>query len=152
MSNQYTTSQVADMLNITNSKLYYAIRSMDLKIERDHKGERVFSDNDISILKQAIAIVENGGTYKQASRHLLQGEVIEVDHTPPKQFNEQNIKALARIISQEVSKDSEETSKKLLKELEELKQEVQSLKAELKQEKEQEPEQKGFFSKLFSKN
>jgi len=169
MAKVYSTSQVADILGVTNSKLYYAIREMSLNIDTDHRGDRLFSDEDISLLKQAFAIVESGGTYKQAYNHLVKGEVIEVDHTPIKQqLDSEGVKELLKAISQEMAnnnKDVQEQTIKAISEntqstkemaqvMQELKDEIQALKQELAEMKAEppEPEQKqGFFSKLFGK-
>lgn len=165
MAKTYSTSEVAKILGVSNSKLYYAVREMNLEVDTDHRGDRLFTDEDIALLKQAFSIVESGGTYKQAYNHLVQGDIIEVDHTPPKQFNEQNLKEFIQVITKELAKSNQEMQEQTIKaisentqsykdntkEMQELKDEIKNLKAEIKELKNQEPESKGLLAKLFGK-
>jgi DNA-binding transcriptional MerR regulator len=169
MSKTYSTSEVAKILGVSNSKLYYAIREMSLEIDTDHRGDRLFTDDDIALLKQAFSIVASGGTYKQAYSYLVQGEIIEVDHTPPKQFNEQfneqNLKEFIQVITKELAKSNQDMQEQTIKaisentqsykdntkQMQELKDEIKNLKAEIEELKSQEPENKGLLARLFGK-
>jgi len=165
MSKIYSTSEVARNLGVSNSKLYYAIREMSLDIDTDHRGDRLFTDDDIDLLKQAFKLVDNGGTYKQAYKYLVKGEGVQVENIPVRQFDDKTIKNLLQAITQEVAKnsndvqeqtikaisDNTQSTKEMAQVMQELKDEIKGLKQELAEIKAKEPEPQGFFSKLFSK-
>jgi len=166
MSKIYSTSEVAKILGVSNSKLYYAIREMSLEIDTDHRGDRLFTDDDIALLKQAFSIVASGGTYKQAYNYLVEGNVQELDSTPQiANYDDINLKGILQEVTRELAKSNQEMQEQTIKaisentqsykdntkQMQELKDEIKNLKAEIKELKSQEPENKGLLARLFGK-
>lgn len=107
----YSTSQVASILNIPDSKVRYYTSSFDdiLKIEVSNKQRR-YKESDIDKLKFILSLKEEGMTIKQIQDYCTE---VDFDNSKDIQIKESNplaIKTLARAITEVLL---EEQDKKL---------------------------------------
>ena len=75
----YTISEVADMLHVTVSNVRYYENEFDaLKVRKDSKGNRLFTQSNIETLRQIIYLTkEEGYTLEGAKKVLKQKETIQ---------------------------------------------------------------------------
>lgn len=116
----YSTSQVATILDVADSKVRYYTKVFDdlLHIEISNKQRR-YTDDDIEKLKFLVSLKEDGLTIKQIQEYC---EEIDWDDNKGIQIKEDNplhIQTVARALAEEQSKLMESFKADLLKTLKE---------------------------------
>jgi len=56
----YKIGEVSEMLNIEQHTLRYLENSLKLKIKRDERGDRLYTDSDIDTLRLVLKLKEKG--------------------------------------------------------------------------------------------
>lgn len=124
----YKIGEIAELLNIEQYTLRYLESSLNLKIRRDDRGDRIYTDSDIETFKLIIKLKNEKGLNTTAIKHALNNleehqetSVAPVENNHYPDFH--NLKTLAeKIVEQNTA---------LLKKNEEIENRLESMNAKL---------------------
>lgn len=123
----YSTSQVANLLEIPDSKVRYYTSAFDdiLKIEVSNK-QRKYTDEDINKLRFILELKDEGMTVKQIHEYCEQVDFESENGIQIKESNPLSIQALAKALMEEQTKQMQELKIEQQKQLQQFKEELKS--------------------------
>lgn len=159
----YKIGEVAEMLGIEQYTLRYLENSLQLKIKRNEKGERLYTESDIDTLRLVIKLKEKGlntTAIKMALQNVEESEVVDL---VPENDKAYPLPAEVMAIAQKIIEQNDELmrmNKELAKRIDELEKKIEKRNEEREKrideflrlwKAEQEGKNKSWFSKLVGK-
>lgn len=130
-------SELAELLKTTNRTIRYYEQELELQINRNEHGQRVYSEHDIELYKTILQMKDKGLTLKTI-KFILQNKGLaaattetEIIKSETQPISTEQLKAIIKPILEHIDEKNEALNVSLTKEIESLRNEIQTVKTDI---------------------